>query len=154
AEGSFDAIHARQVLHHVPDLRATLAELARVLRKNGLLLATREHVISRESDRPEFLKRHPLHSLYGGENAYRREEYTAAFRRAGLSLRAVWGPTESIINYYPGTDAERHQLVSRVARGLGRFLRPLPGFSSLAWRWLSLRDHTPGRLYTFLAVKP
>jgi SAM-dependent methyltransferase len=153
-DDTFDAVHARQVLHHVPDLRATLRELARVVRPGGLVLATREHVISRDSDRPAFLARHPLHGMYGGENAYRREEYVRAFRAAGLKLLGAWGPTESIINYFPEREADRQALVARVGRGLGRWLRRLPGFPSLAWRWLSLRDHTPGRLYSFYAVKP
>src|SRR5712692_3126997 len=41
---SFDAIHARQVLHHASDLDAMVREFARVLRRGGLLLSTREHV--------------------------------------------------------------------------------------------------------------
>jgi SAM-dependent methyltransferase len=154
ADGAFDAVHARQVLHHVPDLSATLREFARILRPGGVALATREHVISRDSDRPAFLASHPLHSMYGGENAYRLDQYASAFRDAGLRLVRVWGPTETIINYFPGREADRQELVARVLRGFGRWLRGVPGFPSLAWRWLSLRDHTPGRLYSFLAVKP
>ena len=69
-DATFDLIHARQVLHHAHDLERFCSELARVLKPGGVLVATREHVISSPTQLPAFLDSHPLHNLYGGENAY------------------------------------------------------------------------------------
>src|SRR3989442_11745235 len=40
ADDSFDAIHARQVLHHAADLESMVGELKRVLRSGGWVLIT------------------------------------------------------------------------------------------------------------------
>ena len=48
ADESFDAIHARQVLHHASNLDTMARELARVLRRGSLWLSTREHVADNE----------------------------------------------------------------------------------------------------------
>jgi len=153
SDESFDAVYARQVLHHVSDLDATVRDLARVLRRGGRLLATREHVVSNEVERAEFLRQHPLHRLYGGENAYRLAQYRIALERAGLVIERMWGPTESILNFYPGTERDRLAVIDQVGRGFGRHLRWLPGFNEFARHWITWRDRTPGRLYSFLAVK-
>ena len=54
-DASFDVVYERQALHHFQDLRAGIAECARVLRPSGVLLATREHVVSDEAQLAEFL---------------------------------------------------------------------------------------------------
>lgn len=68
AGGSFDVVFARAVLHHMRDLDDACREMFRVLRPGGVLIAAREHVISKEADLQQFLDQHPLHHLYG-ENA-------------------------------------------------------------------------------------
>lgn len=164
AEAEFDLVYGRQVLHHAESLRRLCAEAARVLRPGGTFLATREHVISRRRDLATFLASHPLHRFYGGENAYLLREYLEALRGAGLIVRRVWGPFDSVINYFPMSQDEwqrrsRRPLASvtgeRIARALanpqhstGRWL-----LRRLAARW-SRRCDTPGRLYSFLAEKP
>src|SRR6202040_1201267 len=70
ADATFDLVYGRQVLHHARDLRTLCAEMGRVLKSGGTFLATREHVIFRDADLAVFLAEHPLHRLYGGENAY------------------------------------------------------------------------------------
>src|SRR5450432_2645151 len=50
ADSLFDVVHARAVLHHTNDLELACSEMFRVLRPGGILIAAREHVISRESD--------------------------------------------------------------------------------------------------------
>ena len=70
-DASFDLVYGRQVLHHARDLPTLCAEMARVLKPAGTFIATREHVIFKDADLAVFLAEHPLHRLYGGENAYR-----------------------------------------------------------------------------------
>jgi SAM-dependent methyltransferase len=160
ADGSFDVVFARAVLHHTKDLGVACKEFFRVVKPGGLFIAVREHVISRREDLSDFLHAHPLHDLYGGENAFLLNEYTDALRQAGFVIRSVLRPLESPINYFPHTeDSLREELVARLGRlpGSRRMLRsllaPKPVFSSLL-RLLSLVDSRPGRLYSFFCDKP
>jgi SAM-dependent methyltransferase len=70
ADDAFDLVFARAVLHHTRDLEGACREMFRVLRPDGIFIAAREHVISKDDDLGKFLKQHPLHHLYGGENAF------------------------------------------------------------------------------------
>ena len=158
-EAEFDIVFARAVLHHMQDLNAACRELARVLKPGGLLLAVREHVISRVEDLPVFLKNHPLHHLYGGENAYLLKCYRDALKSADLRIVHQLKPLESPINYYPLTsEALRRELAIRmqVFPGLGSVLeytlrfRP---FFSLVVKLLAMIDRRPGRLYSFICLK-
>ena len=90
----FAAIHARQVLHHASNLEEMVMEMARVLQAGSTNLITREHVVDDEEQLAEFKATHPLHHLYGGENAYSLDEYLAAFRRAQFEVIEVWGPVQ------------------------------------------------------------
>ena len=69
ADNSFDVVHGRQVLHHARSLPELCKEVARVLKPGGVFIATREHVVDVPEELPAFLASHPLHHLYGGENA-------------------------------------------------------------------------------------
>ncbi len=162
-DASFGLVMARQVLHHARDLRQLLREVARVLKPGGVLVATREHVISDARDLPRFLAKHPLHHLYGGENAFTLAAYQAAIEAAGLTLWRAYGPWESPINTFPLEDAAvRARLAAPVRRRLGpagqALVSPSLPWSRWAYRWLarvaSQRDTSPGRLYSFVAVKP
>jgi SAM-dependent methyltransferase len=158
SDGAFAAIHARQVMHHVPDLEAMALELARVLAGGGLLLVTREHVADDEKQLAAFRAEHPLHHLYGGENAYPLSRYLQAFERAGFRLRELWGPLESILNFYPGTEAERQRMLRHVVKrnlyGLGYLLSWSNRFRAMSIKRAMQRDRTPGRIYSFLLEKP
>jgi SAM-dependent methyltransferase len=158
ADDAFDAIHARQVLHHAQNLETMVAEIMRVMRSGGLLLNTREHVADDLEQLAAFRKEHPLHHLYGGENAYPLARYLAAFKSAGFRLRKVWGPLESILNFYPGTEAERQKTLRQVAGHsyfrLGRVLSWSARFRERAVSRATMRDRTPGRIYSFLLEKP
>ena len=160
ASEQFDLIVARQSLHHARDLRVLLKELYRVLRPGGRLLALRDHVISRSSDLARFQALHPLHRLYGGENAYLLGQYVAAIGDAGFSLQKVIAPLESPINYAPLTR-------ETLAEGIAERLPDLPGARQVARRLLRSRavmamtlnllrrvDNRPGRLYSFVADRP
>jgi SAM-dependent methyltransferase len=158
ADESFSAIHARQVLHHAHDLEGMVKELARVLRRGGLLLNTREHVIDRDDDLQLFRDTHPLHFLYGGENAYKIERYVKAFESAGLRLLQMWGPVESILNFFPGTEQERQITIRQIANHsclrFGRLLAWSERFRATQLQNHTRNDSTPGRIYSFLVERP
>ncbi|MFS8147132.1 class I SAM-dependent methyltransferase [Rhizobium sp. BR 249] len=164
ADNTFDVVNARQVLHHARDLPQTCREVFRVLKPGGVMIATREHVLSRREDLQAFLDAHTLHKFYGGENAFLLQEYLLAMTGAGLHLDKVLAPLDSPINYFPMTPDQCFVHCTRpVAAIIGRSLTDII-FSRkhLLGRMLlkrlvaalNARDQTPGRLYSFLAVKP
>lgn len=143
----FDVVHARQVLHHARDLHQLCREVGRVLKKGGMFIATREHVISRSKDIDAFLESHPLHKLYGGENAYMLREYIAAITDGGLKISKVLNSYESDINLYPDTVSEYRK---RIGKKIGL---PVSLVTSALLKLRGRFDQTPGRLYTFVGHK-
>jgi SAM-dependent methyltransferase len=161
ADGSFHVVFARAVLHHTRDLEHACRQFFRVLKPGGLLLAVREHVISRPEDLQAFFDIHPLHHLYGGENAFQLQRYESAIRDAGFTLERVIAPLDSDINLAPLDAAgARDEIAKRVgsripgARSLTRGLLSFPGFWPVARRLMRGFDHRPGRLYSFVARRP
>lgn len=158
ADESFDAVHARQVLHHVPDLEAMASELFRVLRPGGRCLTTRDHVADNDEQLEQFRNEHPLHALYGGEHAYPLARYLGAFRQADLRVLEFWGPIESILNFFPGSEQERQRTIRQVAKHscfrLGRLFAWSRGFRDAQLRRFTQNDRTPGRIYSFLLERP
>ena len=55
ADATFDVVNCRQVLHHARDLRQTCTEIFRVLKPGGVMIATREHVLTTRADLNMFL---------------------------------------------------------------------------------------------------
>ncbi|WP_439369425.1 class I SAM-dependent methyltransferase [Bradyrhizobium sp. DASA03120] len=159
ADGIFDVVFARAVLHHTSDLDSACREMFRVLRPGGVLIAAREHVISKESDLAQFLAHHPLHRLYGGEHAYLLDRYRGALKDAGFAAIEVLSPLKSPINLFPYTiETLRATVVERLTRKIPvepvwrAALASPTVFSSL----LSIAehfDHRPGRLYSFICHK-
>ena len=158
ADQSFAAIYGRQVLHHAVNLEGMVKELGRVLRTGALLLNTREHVVDNNEQLEVFRKEHPLDFLYGGENAYPLKRYLDAFDQADLQLLSMWGPIESILNFYPGTEAERQTTMYQIAQHsclrLGRLVVWSKRFRDFQLQRYTRRDRTPGRIFSFLLVKP
>jgi SAM-dependent methyltransferase len=159
-DGSFDVVFARAVLHHTRDLEAACREFFRVLKPGGLFVAVREHVISVPGDLPRFLEQHPLHRLYGGEQAFLLKQYVAALDQAGFAKLEVISPWHSPINYAPYTlGSLKDELAQRAGLGVpvvGRLVRALfdvPGIWPLSRMILGRVDHRPGRLYSFVARK-
>jgi len=160
-DGQFDVVFARAVLHHTSDLSAACLEYFRVLKPGGRLLAVREHVITRPEDLPAFLDFHPLHKLYGGENAFLLPQYEAAIVAAGFQIDTVLAPLESAINYAPYTEASlKAELAQRSSRGLPGLKQLIAGLLAVPQLWVVARsllnafDRRPGRLYSFVASKP
>ncbi|MFN0161663.1 MAG: class I SAM-dependent methyltransferase [Burkholderiales bacterium] len=145
----FDLVYCRAVLHHARDLRRMCAEASRVLRPGGSFVAVREHVLSSRADLPAFLAAHPLHALYGGENAYLLAEYRSAIASAGLRIEHCLGPFSSDINLFPDS---RSVVRARIARRLRLpSSRLVPDLALRALDWFS---DAPGRHYSFVARKP
>ncbi len=147
-DASFDLVFCRQALHHASDLRQLCKELGRVLRGGGTFIATREHVISRPEDLPAFLQSHPLHHLYGGENAYLLSDYIACIEAAGIRIERVLNPLQSEINLYPETMAGvKKRIASRIAW-------PFPAMiPDIAVTMLGHFLKVPGRLYSFAGTR-
>ncbi|MBI5918953.1 MAG: class I SAM-dependent methyltransferase [Nitrosomonadales bacterium] len=147
ADATFKVVHCRQVLHHARDLKKLCSEINRVLQPGGTMIATREHVISRKEDLATFLKLHPLHHLYGGENAYLLNEYVQAIVGAGMQIEHVFNPLASDINLYPTTlKLVKSELAHRF--GLPSWFIP-----DVAMRLKGALNNAPGRLYTFVGRK-
>ncbi len=157
-DAQLDLVYARQVLHHAQDLPQVLRECARVLKRGGRFLASREHVVDDERQLKTFLQRHPVHRLAGGENAFPLRMYLEAIRAAGLRPDRVFGQWDTLINAFPtarSADELRHLSRIVLQRRFGRrgiVLSRLPGVNALVRAWLN--RPFPGRLYSFLATKP
>lgn len=158
ADGSFDVVFARAVLHHMKDLAGACREICRVLKPGGIFIAAREHVISRDADLKTFLAQHPLHRYYGGEQAFRLNTYKDALNSAGFSPLEILDPLRSPINLFPYTfDGLRDAIIERLSQKL-----PLPGWRTLlasdrVFGWVlfvaGYFDRRPGRLYSFIGYK-
>lgn len=128
------------------------------------MVATREHVISKREDLQVFLDAHTLHKFYGGENAFLLNEYLAAMRSAGLDVKRTLAPLDSPINYFPMTVEQCSTYCTRpVAALIGRAMTNFlfsqhhvigKRLMKILVAALNRRDQTPGRLYSFVAVKP
>lgn len=158
---SFDLVFARAVLHHTRDLSVACAEFFRVLKPGGRLLAVREHVISCAEDLEVFLRIHPLHYLYGGENAFQLAQYEGAIRTAGFQIEQTLGPLESAVNFAPHTlKTLQREVAAKATRGLPGANALVAAAISVPAIWSMVRpllmrvDHRPGRLYSFVANRP
>lgn len=164
---SIDIVYVRQAMHHAANLNQFIAECSRVLKKGGLLLTTRDHVIYDKNDKQKFLNTHPLHRYYGGENAFTKEEYIGAMSLAGLKVMQQLGHFDSPINYSPSTTVEIAALPDRVKSNrkiaLSKKIGLLSSLPGLLWLYNLYLDkkigkaldekRIAGRLYTFAAIK-
>lgn len=157
-DGTIDIVYGRQVLHHVGDVNQVLRECARVLKKGGRFVSCREHVVDNDEQLREFLARHPIHQLAGGENAHRLEQYVSAIEGAGLRMISCLGPWDTLLNAYPTALSEndlrflpRKRLRERLGR-LGTLASRIPGVT--AYMWMRYNRPWPGRMYSFVAEKP
>lgn len=157
-DDSVDIVYARQVLHHAQDLESVMTNVARVLRRNGLFLACREHVVSDAVELATFLAGHPVNRLAGGENAFQLDQYLSAMESAGLRIEVNIGPWDSVINAFPfvRSNADLQRLpafwLEQRFGAPGRIAARIPGIQGIVTRRIT--DPIPGRLHSFLAVKP
>lgn len=159
-DNSFDVIFARAVLHHTKDLEAACKEFHRVLSPNGILIAVREHVISSPNDLKEFLNIHPLHNLYGGENAFLLNYYIDSIKNSGFQLINVLKPFETPINFFPySIEKLKIEVINKINE---KTLFPKPLLTKIMTTntgWFLFKkiatrlDNRPGRLYSFIAKR-
>lgn len=156
-DATFDVVFARAVLHHTSDLAQACSEFHRVLKPGGRFIAVREHVITSQNDLPAFLDGHPLHKLYGGENAFLLRQYRTAIATAGFHLTEELRPLDSPVNYAPMTVSGLKDEIANRLGGLGGIARALfdaPGVWPIVRSALMRIDNRPGRLYSFICDKP
>lgn len=157
---SFDLVFARQALHHAKDLPMLCAEAARLLKQGGKFVAVRDHVISKRKDLLRFFDTHPLHKLYGGENAFLLDEYIDAMRGAGFEIERFIRPLENAVNLAPLDEVSlRVELVERISHYpcgalLSRVLKASDTVYAGLLQLLMVFDSRPGRLYSFVCRKP
>ena len=147
---SFDLIYARQCMHHAYNLPEFIKSIYRVLKPGGLLITVRDHVVSNESEKQEFLKKHPLQKFYKGENAFTLNEYKNAMIDAGFNLEKIFAPADSAINFSPWST---EKIKTVLKQKLGSW--SVNNLSvSLSWWVIKYRlNRLPGRLYSFVAKK-
>ena len=157
-DNTFDIIYERQALHHFSDLAQGLTECARVLKANGLFLATREHIVNDAKQLEQFLAGHILHQKHGGENAYPLVHYTNSLKQAGFTVVQKIGPMDNVINHFPTSNTDvsqamRHWLTPKLGITLSNSIAKLSFPEKTYRRFRSIRDQSPGRLYSFLCTK-
>ncbi len=146
----FDIVYGRQVVHHAHDLNSFIREAARVLKKGGVLMTVRDHVIKDEADKALFLKRHPLHKFYGGENAFRLKEYQRAIQDANLIIKKTLSPSQSVINYSPWN---KERIAAIINHKFGKIFN---NYLTVNLLWVVNKyrlESLPGKLYSFIAIK-
>lgn len=155
SSASYDLVVARQVLHHANDLDSFCFEMNRLSNDRAIILTLRDHVISNESQLDLFLKRHPLHHLYGGEHAYTIKEYRKSILKSGLKIINQWSSFQSPLNYSPMSDSEFLDEIAkrtRILYPLTRFFLNLLPFY-LIKETAAFLDRRPGRLVSFYCKK-
>jgi ubiquinone/menaquinone biosynthesis C-methylase UbiE len=164
--GAFDLVYMRQTLHHASDINVFLAECFRVLKPGGMIFTVRDHVIYSRKDKVLFLKSHPFHKYYGGENAYSLKDYKSAFNNAGFHIRTTLRHYDSVINFFPLSIDEyvhypskmkyiiKEKLIRRIGF-LGKFYFPQLAYRLYSGHFPSWYNEKliPGRLYSFIAFK-
>lgn len=128
ADGSFDVVFCRAMLHHVDRVGDAMGEMQRVLRPGGMLVACAEpfrSVLDSEAD-------HHAGSLDREEGMNERAPTVAAYRRAvkPWCYRAV-------IQYWPGASGPRTRLLRRVT-GYAYERHLWPGEEVETWKWVKL----------------
>jgi SAM-dependent methyltransferase len=163
----FDIVYVRQAMHHAYNLNQFVANLSKLLKKGGLLLTVRDHVITDEKDKEWFLENHPLQKFYGGENAFTTKEYRQAFENAGLTFIEELKYFDSVINYFPISISEHNniiaeqenriktQLVNKI--GVLGNLNPLLSLykfkNNFNTKTIFNEKNIPGRMYSYITKK-
>lgn len=157
SSADFDVVYIRQSMHHAFDLNKFISNSSRFLKKGGLFLTVRDHVIYNEKDKQWFLHNHPLQKFYGGENAFTSSEYKQAFKLAGLDMVQELNYFDTVINYYPSESPDRIMELKRqkLRNSLGKIVADSFLFEliSRAKGWTPNEAKVPGRMYSYICIK-
>jgi SAM-dependent methyltransferase len=152
---NYDLVVARQFLHHANDLGAFCREMARLVRSGGTVITLRDHVISGPDQLQQFLNSHPLHHLYGGENAFTLAQYRDAITGAGLEIVNELNSFQSVVNYDPMSEGQVRDRLSDLMRGFRKPVRAV--LEVIPFRLIAAAaaaaDRRPGRLVSFVCRK-
>jgi len=161
-DNKFDIVFSRQCMHHANNLGAFTKNAFRMLKPGGLFLAVRDHVINSETNKQEFLKSHPFHKYYGGENAFTFREYNDALAQAGFRTIKTLRYFDSVINYFPEKDPMKKARNDRDRLIAGKFpvLFKHTLTRSILTKLFELKYgrtyndlQITGRMYSFIAIK-
>lgn len=157
-DNSFDIVYARQAMHHAKNLNKFVAEMARVLKPDGLFLTVRDHAIFDEKDKNWFLESHPLQKFYGGENAFTPQEYKNAIKKSGLTLVKELKFFDNIINYYPleNPDVIKKQHLRNKIGIVSKFPFVFTVYKNYIRKKTGdyfFEKKIPGRMYSYIAIK-
>jgi ubiquinone/menaquinone biosynthesis C-methylase UbiE len=164
---NFDIVYTRQCMHHAYDLEKFVAEASRVIKKGGLFITIRDHVIFDKKDKEWFLESHPLQKYYGGENAFTPTEYKSAMISAGLEVQKEIKYYDSVINYFP---VSRQEILNMFQQKKGKailslnkkigVLSKVPFLQKIYFKKIGLNKDdvyneykVAGRMYSYLCVK-
>lgn len=167
SEDEFDIIYARQSLHHASNLKDFIRNTSKYLKKGGLWISVRDHVIFDEQDKKLFLESHELQKFYGGENAFTSDEYRGSLIASGLEIKQELKYCDSVINYFPLSEADFLIRRNKIIKERKNSLRQKIGFFSRIGILFSLYDKLldikngsgfeekliPGRMYSYIALK-
>jgi ubiquinone/menaquinone biosynthesis C-methylase UbiE len=163
-DNSFDLVYVRQAMHHANHLNNFIKECVRVLKPGGILLTVRDHVIFDEADKQWFLNSHPLQKFYGGENAFTPKEYKTAFKKAGVKIIKELKYYDSVINYFPTTEAEvkkqEQKKINKQKEKLQNKINILAKIPLTWWLYKRISGFVPldekvvpGRMYSYITRK-
>jgi ubiquinone/menaquinone biosynthesis C-methylase UbiE len=166
-DAHFDIVYIRQAMHHANDLKKFVHEVIRVLKPNGLLLTVRDHVVFDKADKQWFLKNHPLHTYYDGENAFSPTEYRQAIEDAGAIIKKELKYYDSVINFSPTTTVMKNRMKEAYLKPFKDGLRKKIGvlafipFIFILYQRSKRIDvseaydelKVPGRMYSYVAIK-
>ncbi|MDX2078974.1 MAG: SAM-dependent methyltransferase, partial [bacterium] len=140
------------------DLAVAMKEIYRVMKPNGVFIATREHVISKIDDKEAFYANHAIHKYTQGENAFLLRDYVDSIKGANLTLKQTLGYSSSVINFAPISKTAYRNGIQKKLRFLtppvANFITQNDRLYSRLCELLSRVNQKPGRFYSFIAVKP
>jgi ubiquinone/menaquinone biosynthesis C-methylase UbiE len=150
---AYDVVFIRQGLHHADDIKLMLKEFNRLLKRDGLLLSIRDHVVDNYGESLErFLDSQIDHQYYKGENAYTLKDYIAFIKEAGFMVKKVLTPYSNQINL----NLSDEEILKKIMQStVGKWITMLFGkkISLLLNQYHNSRKKIPGRLYSFVAIK-
>jgi len=142
ADASFETVMIQGGLHHVRFmLPAVLAEISRVLKVGGVLVASEpanDHFITRAIRRWQY-KRSKMQGDDPDEDGFTRGELAEALKAHGLRLERytqfgfIAYPLMGNTDLLPVLAKSRSRLLGRILLGMDWILEKIPGIRGMAW---------------------